>query len=208
MLIFDEPTTGLDPQNRHDIWKFINSLKQQGRTILLTTHILEEADFLSDRICIMNYGRVKVTGTSAELKRKIGAGFKLTVILKDNSSQSIETLKKFIAKHCPSSSILDYSGGAMLFILPFKAGAELKIVLKKYEQTKEIQELVDDFSVSNSSLEEVFIEVTKDENKEYNILQDDETSNKINNSRFGDSNVHNDNSFRVTEEVENIDACL
>lgn len=82
-MIFDEPTTGLDPENRHDIWAFINALKKAGRTILLTTHILEEADILSDRICIMNYGRVKITGTSSELKRKIGAGFKLNVILKE-----------------------------------------------------------------------------------------------------------------------------
>ena len=160
-MIFDEPTTGLDPENRQDIWGFINKLKQKGRTILLTTHILEEADALSDRISIMNYGRVKVTGTSAELKRKIGAGFKLNIIMNDYTQEKVDKISNFVKEHAPSSNLLDFSGGALLFVIPFKATHEITKVLKEYEKREDLSSLVDDLAVSNSTLEEVFIEVTK-----------------------------------------------
>jgi ABC-2 type transport system ATP-binding protein len=69
ILIFDEPTTGLDPENRRLVWKFINSLKTRERSILLTTHLLEEAEILSDRIGILSRGQLVEVGTAAELKR-------------------------------------------------------------------------------------------------------------------------------------------
>ena len=79
IIIFDEPTTGLDPENRRLIWKFIKSLRNENRTILLTTHILEEAELLSDRIGILNKGELLVAGTVAELKRTLGKGFKISI---------------------------------------------------------------------------------------------------------------------------------
>jgi ABC-type multidrug transport system ATPase subunit len=129
----------------------------------LTTHILEEADILSDRICIMNYGKVKVTGTSSELKRKIGAGFKLNIILKDYNDEKINTISEFVKSHAPSSNLLDSSGGALLFVIPFSATDQITSLLKQYELRDDLSDLVDDLAVSNSTLEEVFIEVTKDE---------------------------------------------
>lgn len=134
---------------------------------MLTTHILEEADILSDRICIMNYGRVKITGTSAELKRKVGAGFKLNIILKDYNQEKIDTITKFVQDSAPSASLLDSSGGALLFVIPFTATEQITTLLKQYEAREDLEDLVDDLAVSNSTLEEVFIEVTKeDENME------------------------------------------
>ena len=88
---------------------------------MLTTHILEEADILSDRICIMNYGRIKITGTSSELKRKIGAGFKLNIILKDYNDAKVQQISEFVKTYAPSASLLDSSGGALLFVIPFNA---------------------------------------------------------------------------------------
>lgn len=172
-MIFDEPTTGLDPENRHDIWGFINKLKQKGRTIMLTTHILEEADILSDRICIMNYGRVKITGTSAELKRKIGAGFKLNIILKDYNQEKIQRINDFVKESAPSANLLDSSGGALLFVIPFTATSEITKLLKEYEMRDDLEELVDDLAVSNSTLEEVFIEVTKEDEKMEDVEEEE-----------------------------------
>ena len=163
ILIFDEPTTGLDPENRHDIWEFINNLKQDGRTILLTTHILEEADILSDRICIMSYGQVKITGTSSELKRKIGSGFKLNIILKELNEQTLTTVKDFVSSSIPSAQLYDTSGGALLFVVPFSSTKEVTNFLKKYEEDKHIGNIIDDLVVSNSTLEEVFMKVTEEE---------------------------------------------
>ncbi len=67
LLILDEPTTGLDPQVRHTIWALLRELKRQGLTILLTTHYMEEAEQLSDRVLIMDKGRVILTGAPREL---------------------------------------------------------------------------------------------------------------------------------------------
>lgn len=71
VLFLDEPTTGLDPQNRANLWEQIGKLKATGTTIFLTTHYLEEADVLSDYLAIMDYGQIVAEGTPGELKRQI-----------------------------------------------------------------------------------------------------------------------------------------
>jgi ABC-2 type transport system ATP-binding protein len=71
VLFLDEPTTGLDPQNRANLWVQIRKLRDNGTTVFLTTHYLEEADALSDRIAIMDHGKIVVCGTSRELKQQI-----------------------------------------------------------------------------------------------------------------------------------------
>jgi ABC-2 type transport system ATP-binding protein len=73
MLFLDEPTAGLDPQSRLALWELVGELRAQGLTVLLTTHYMEEADRLSDRVAIIDHGRVLVVGTPTELKRGIGA---------------------------------------------------------------------------------------------------------------------------------------
>ena len=69
ILVLDEPTTGLDPQTRHMVWEKLLYLKSQGITILLTTHYMEEASYLCDRLVIMDYGRILVEGAPSELIR-------------------------------------------------------------------------------------------------------------------------------------------
>jgi ABC-2 type transport system ATP-binding protein len=72
VLFLDEPTTGLDPQNRANLWVQIAKLKATGTTIFLTTHYLEEADILSDYLAIMDHGHIVAKGTPEELKRQVG----------------------------------------------------------------------------------------------------------------------------------------
>jgi ABC-2 type transport system ATP-binding protein len=72
LVFLDEPSTGLDPQSRANLWTHIRGLRdQQGATILLTTHYLDEADALCDRILIIDHGKIVAAGTPAELKRRI-----------------------------------------------------------------------------------------------------------------------------------------
>jgi ABC-2 type transport system ATP-binding protein len=73
MLFLDEPTSGLDPQSRLALWELVSGLRAEGITVLLTTHYMDEADRLSDRVAIIDYGRVLVVGSPAELKRQTGA---------------------------------------------------------------------------------------------------------------------------------------
>ena len=71
VIFLDEPTTGLDPQGRVEVWQAIKELAEQGRTVLLTTQYLDEAEQLADRIAILHEGRILVNGTLAELKQLI-----------------------------------------------------------------------------------------------------------------------------------------
>jgi ABC-2 type transport system ATP-binding protein len=78
----DEPTTGLDPQNRANLWEHLRALRDQGTTIVLTTHYLEEADILCDRLVIVDHGRIVIEGTPRDLKQRV-AGDAIVITLKD-----------------------------------------------------------------------------------------------------------------------------
>ena len=74
LLFLDEPTTGLDPQSRSQVWETVRLLVRQGTTVLLTTQYLDEADQLSDRIAVMDHGQIIADGTPSQLKASVGSG--------------------------------------------------------------------------------------------------------------------------------------
>ena len=84
VLFLDEPTTGLDPQNRANLWDHIRALRERGTTVFLTTHYLEEADILCDRLMIMDHGTVVAEGTPRELKRRV-TGDSVVIGLRDEN---------------------------------------------------------------------------------------------------------------------------
>ena len=82
LLFLDEPSTGLDPQARRNLWDLIQGIKAEGKTIILTTHYMEEAQYLCDEVAIMDYGKIIAQGTPSELIRQYSRG--ITVILPRN----------------------------------------------------------------------------------------------------------------------------
>ena len=82
VLFLDEPTTGLDPQSRANLWEHIRSLREQGTTVFLTTHYLEEADVLCDRLMIMDHGQIVAEGTPRALKQQV-AGDAIVIALRE-----------------------------------------------------------------------------------------------------------------------------
>jgi ABC-2 type transport system ATP-binding protein len=84
VIFLDEPTTGLDPQARRAVWEVIRKLKTEGRTVMLTTHYLEEAEELADRVAIMNHGKIAAMGTTAQIEAKYGSGQKMIVKAKSD----------------------------------------------------------------------------------------------------------------------------
>jgi ABC-2 type transport system ATP-binding protein len=74
LLFLDEPTTGLDPRSRKQVWEIVRVLVAEGTTVLLTTQYLDEADQLADRVAIIDHGKVIAEGTCAELKASVGSG--------------------------------------------------------------------------------------------------------------------------------------
>src|SRR5262249_14084294 len=73
LLFLDEPTTGLDPRSRNEVWELVRRIAAEGTTVLLTTQYLDEADRLAERLAVIDHGRVIAEGTSRELKASVGA---------------------------------------------------------------------------------------------------------------------------------------
>ena len=97
ILFLDEPTTGLDPQSRQDIWEYIVKLNRDGMTIFLTTQYMEEADRLANRLCIVDQGKIVAEGTPAELKDQVGTD-KITLRFKADDLGGCEKAKELMSK--------------------------------------------------------------------------------------------------------------
>jgi len=91
LLVLDEPTIGLDPLARADVWERVRTLRQEtGMAVLLTTHYMEEADVLSDRVALMHHGRFRAEGTPANLKSALGPGATLDDVFRHHVGAAIE----------------------------------------------------------------------------------------------------------------------
>jgi len=93
VLLLDEPTAGLDPQNKHALWEIIQTLKKQGKTIVLTTHMMDEAEELCDRVAIMDHGKIIALGSPSQLVRKGKMENTITVVPDKISPKLIELIK-------------------------------------------------------------------------------------------------------------------
>lgn len=98
IIFLDEPTTGLDPKSRQDLWTTIKEMKSQGKTIFLTTQYLEEADYLADQIGFLREGEIVASGTPDEMKRIAGADKLLLVF---NRNQDVEIALKLLESYSP-----------------------------------------------------------------------------------------------------------
>jgi ABC-2 type transport system ATP-binding protein len=91
LLVLDEPTVGLDPIARGDVWEFIAGLKRSSQTtVLMTTHYMEEADLYCDRVALMHHGTLRATGTSAELKAELGEGATLDDVFRHYTGGTLD----------------------------------------------------------------------------------------------------------------------
>jgi ABC-2 type transport system ATP-binding protein len=123
VLVLDEPTTGLDPASRQDLWALLTELVEDGMTLLLTTQYLEEADRLADEIVVLDHGRIAAAGTPAELKHRVG-GERLEVTLRDAAAagHTIGALER----HADGPSTTD---GPILTV-PLRQGTRLMDVVR------------------------------------------------------------------------------
>jgi ABC-type multidrug transport system ATPase subunit len=149
VVLLDEPTTGLDPKSKRLIWNLIHRMKQD-KLILLTTHSMEEAEKLSDRIVIMAFGQIRCIGNSLSLKSQFGAGYNLTVI-----SQSPNDIKKMISNYV-TAHLISENGDSLMFNVPNVSMADLIPIVRHLEKST----IVRDWALSQTTLEEVYLKVT------------------------------------------------
>ena len=98
VLFLDEPTTGLDPRGRQDMWGVIKELVSDGTTLLLTTQYLEEADHLANEIAVIDTGKVIARGTANELKRQIGGEHLEVVVAQNDVSKALEVIERIVGQ--------------------------------------------------------------------------------------------------------------
>ncbi|KAF9932556.1 ATP-binding cassette sub- A member 1 [Linnemannia zychae] len=129
IIFLDEPTTGMDPTNRRHVWSFIEKFKQD-RIIILTTHSMEEADILGDRICVMAHGRLRAIGNSIHLKNKFGAGYRISLM---TDPANTEYVKSQIESRVPDCILKDDSAGALLYQFPPSSMGSIPSLVKWLE---------------------------------------------------------------------------
>jgi len=153
VLFLDEPTTGLDPQNRANLWEQLRKLRGAGTTIFLTTHYLEEADALADRVAIVDHGKIVAEGAPSDLKRRL-AGDVVSVRPRADG-QSIEALHRDLAGE-PFVTEARLEGETIRLYVTDGAVA-LPLVFDRL-RTRGV--LLDSVSVSEPSLDDVFMQQT------------------------------------------------
>ena len=111
LLLWDEPTTGLDPQSQEQVWRLIDELKKQGRGLLLTTHNLEEAEYLSDRLALIDQGRIFADGSLAELVVRFARHTSLMMSLEKRQEASFESLLEELRSYSGVQEVLSSAEG-------------------------------------------------------------------------------------------------
>jgi daunorubicin/doxorubicin transport system ATP-binding protein len=160
LLFLDEPTTGLDPRSRNQVWDIVRAVVAQGTTVLLTTQYLDEADQLASRIAVIDKGRVIAEGTKGELKASVGVGT-VHVRLRE-AGQRLEA-QTVLTKALDAHVTLDADPVALTARLSSTAAEQAARALSElahYGIT------VDNFSLGQPSLDEVFLALTDSNTQE------------------------------------------
>lgn len=152
ILFLDEPTTGLDPRGRQEMWSVIKSLVSGGTTILLTTQYLEEADQLADDIVVVDHGKVIARGSSDQLKRQVG-GERLEIVATAND---LAQVKEIVAK--VSGGNVSVDEGMRQVSAPVTTGSKALIEAARQLDDLGIHPL--DIGLKRPSLDDVFISLT------------------------------------------------
>jgi len=152
VLFLDEPTTGLDPRGRQDMWNVIKELVNDGTTLLLTTQYLEEADHLADEIAVIDTGKVIARGTSDDLKRQIGGEHLEVAVPVTDVSRAIEIIERI------SGSKALYDDGLNSISAPVSTGTQALIEVINGLTAAGIRPL--DLGLKRPSLDDVFLALT------------------------------------------------
>lgn len=152
ILFLDEPTTGLDPKSRNDLWKVILELKRRGKTIFLTTQYLEEADQLADQIGFLQHGHIVATGTATEMK-KLGGHSRLQLIFPN--TDAIKTTLRLLADF----DITEQADGSLMVRLDDDVNTSLKVLTLL--STHNIS--LSSFQVLAPTLDDTFMQLIKED---------------------------------------------
>ena len=155
ILFLDEPTAGVDVELRQDMWKIVKSLRESGVTIILTTHYIEEAEAIADRVGVINQGEIIVVDQTKELLKKMGTK-KLTIDLQEKISKIPDKLEKYNLTIGDNNMSLDYL---------YKVDAKRTGITNLLQDLKDAGLKLADLKTEQNSLEKVFVSLVRENNE-------------------------------------------
>ncbi|HYJ47261.1 MAG TPA: ATP-binding cassette domain-containing protein, partial [Pyrinomonadaceae bacterium] len=154
ILFLDEPTTGLDPQSRRAMWDLLLELNRKGQTIFLTTHYMEEADQLCQRIAIMDKGKFLALDTPANLKRSVPGGYLIELTVRDENGSAPTLLNAL--RSLPGVAEASQADG----LIRLYANKAEGLLANAMRAAADLDVVVTDAHVSEPSLENLFLHLT------------------------------------------------
>mgnify|MGYP003970410939 FL=1 len=155
ILFLDEPTAGVDVELRQDMWKIVEELRKTGVTIILTTHYIEEAEAIADRVGVINQGEIIIVEETKELLKKMGHK-KLTVELQDEISEIPDSLEKYKLVLGNNKMSIDYT---------YNVQAEQTGITNLLQDLKDAGLKLKDLKTEQSTLEKIFVSLVKENNE-------------------------------------------
>ena len=155
ILFLDEPTAGVDVELRQDMWKIVEELRATGVTIILTTHYIEEAEAIADRVGVINQGEIIVVEETKELLKKMGHK-KLTVDLQEKISKIPDSLDKYKLVLSKNNMSIDYT---------YNVQAEQTGITTLLQDIKDAGLKLKDLKTEQSTLEKIFVSLVKENNE-------------------------------------------
>ncbi|XP_068118184.1 ABC-type organic anion transporter ABCA8-like [Hyperolius riggenbachi] len=164
IVLLDEPSTGLDPKGQQRLWRAIRAaFKNKERGAILTTHYMEEAEAVCDRVAIMVSGKLRCIGSIQHLKSKFGKGYFLEIKLRDG--QGVDEIHREILRLFPQAARQDRFSSLLVYRIPVDNVQSLSEAFLNLENAKRCYNL-EEYSFSQSTLEQVFLELAKEQEKE------------------------------------------
>lgn len=150
----DEPSSGLDPESRRELWNILLDMRKD-HTIFITTHYMEEAEALADKIAIISHGQLLCYGPSIQLKRKFETGYILKLLTNEQTFKQVDTVN-LIQHYVPDFGLKSFVKPTLIISLPYKFQHTFPELLGQLERRQD--ELgISSISITNSSLEDVFL---------------------------------------------------
>ncbi|XP_034091957.1 phospholipid-transporting ATPase ABCA1-like isoform X2 [Gymnodraco acuticeps] len=163
VVFLDEPTTGMDPKARRFLWDCILSVIKEGRSVILTSHSMEECEALCTRMAIMVNGAFKCLGSIQHLKSRFGDGYTVTVRV-GGSPPALKPVEDFVRQGFPGSVLKEKHHNTMQYQLPYTEGALAHIFSQFTCHQQRLQ--VEDYSVSQTTLDQVFVNFARHQHAE------------------------------------------
>ncbi|XP_005805417.1 ATP-binding cassette sub-family A member 5-like isoform X1 [Xiphophorus maculatus] len=185
ILLLDEPTAGMDPCSRHQVWSLLKS-RRAGRVIVLSTHYMDEADILADRKAVISQGQLKCVGSSLYLKIKCGVGYHLRMSISEGCDT--EKVASLMKQHVPKAKLSRQHDTELTFTLPFESMSTFSGLFSELDCQPQLG--IINYGVSMTTLEDVFLRLESEaevDQADYSVFNREQAEDECDNASLDDT---------------------